>query len=68
MNRTIKKLIVPALLTAASLLSLTACKENKEVVSETPEATAEYILETVEEQVLFDEAGVKVTVNGIVDS
>ena len=58
MNRIKNRLIVPALLVMVSLLGLTACKENKEDVSPTPEATEDYVLETVEEQVLFDESGV----------
>lgn len=72
MNRKKYRAIGFALLSAVALLAFTACEENEsgnntnDDNSET--LTEEYELETIEEQVLFDEAGVKVTVNSIVSS
>ena len=63
------RIIALAMISALTLLNFSACKEKEEASStEEPVATAEYVLETVEEQVLFDESGVKVIVNEIVDS
>lgn len=63
------KIVIWAMVSLVTLFSLSGCKEkdNNETTS-TPEPTEEYVLETIEEQVLFDEAGVKVTAKSIVDS
>lgn len=64
------RVLALALISAVTMLNVSACKENDNSVSETPEPTEneEYVLETVEEQVLFDEKGVSVIVNGLMDS
>lgn len=60
------RLIVLCFVLVTALLSVSACeKKEKDNVSTD---TEEYVLETIEEQVLFDEAGVKATVTGIVDT
>lgn len=67
MNRKKYRALALALISAVTLLSVSACNEKDNSDTETPE-NEEYVLETVEEQVLFNENGVSVIVNGLMDS
>lgn len=70
MNRKKYRVLALTLISAVTLLSVSACNEKENLVDETSESSEkeEYVLETVEEQVLFDENGVSVIVNGLMDS
>lgn len=57
------RIMALAFVLAFSLFSFSACEDKDDATEE-----SEYILETIEEQVLFDEAGVKVIAKSIVDT
>lgn len=67
MNRKKYGFVGLALLSAFVLTTFVAC-DGKETTTDDNTSNEDYVLETIEEQVLFDEAGVKVIVNGMEDS